>query len=218
MKMEITQKPEYFQDTWPGTGPGQFEVFSWVEFVAAVPQAISVITTYKENGLANACPQAWTTYTGDGDGYFVIFSLMNTTHTYKNILREKEFVVNFPSSDEFRKCMDTITNNADDTDEITASGLTIEAAKMVNAPRINECFVNLECRLGWHKPLHKGSLWYIFAGKVVHVAVSGEHVKANSNGRYGDKGYIYNIHSPIDPSTGEQEPAKVGKIEPMYDM
>ena len=114
--------------------------------------------------------------------------------------------------------MDTVKNNSEDTDEITASGLTIEASKMVNAPRIKECFLNLECKLGWHKPLHTGSLHHVFAGEVVHVAVSSEHVKANSNGRYGDKGYIYNIHSPIDPTTGEQETARVGKIEAMYDM
>jgi len=214
MKMEISQLPENFKETWPG----QFSIFSWVEFVTAIPQAISVVTTYKENGLPNACPQSWTTYTGDGTGYHVIFSLMNTTHTYKNILREKEFAVNFPSSDEFRKCMDTIEKNTENTDEITASGLTIEAAKLVNAPRIKECFLNLECKLGWHKPLHTGSVWHVFAGEVVHVAIDSEHSKANSNGRYGDKGYIYNIHTPIDPTTGEQEPPKVGKIEPMYDM
>ena len=43
-------------------------------------------------------------------------------------------------------------------------------------------------------------------------------VKANSNGRYGDKGYIFNIHSPIDPTNGEQEVGRVGKIEPVIDM
>ncbi len=176
------------------------------------------MTTYKEGNIPNACPQAWTLYSGDGAGYYVIFSVIKRAHTYKNILREKEFVVNFPSSDEFRKCMDTIKNNSDDTDEITASGLTIEPSIIVNAPRIKECFLNLECKLGWHRPLHKGSFHHVFAGEVVHVAVSPDHVKHNSNGRYGDTGYIYNIHSPIDPTTGEQEPAKVGKIEPMFEM
>ena len=214
MKLEISQLPDNFQETWPG----QLTIFSWIEFVTAIPQAISVITTYKEGNIPNACPQSWTTYTGDDAGYYVVFSLMNTNHTYKNILREEEFVVNFPGSGEFRKCMDTIKNNADDTDEITASGLTIESSKMVNAPRIKECFLNLECKLGWERPLHTDSIWHVFAGEVVHVAVSDEHVKADSNGRYGDTGYIYNIHSPFDPSTGEQETSRVAKIEPMFDI
>ena len=214
MKLEISQLPDNFQETWPG----QLTIFSWIEFVTAIPQAISVITTYKEGNIPNACPQSWTTYTGDDAGYYVIFSIMNTNHTYKNILREEEFVVNFPGSGEFRKCMDTIKNNADDTDEITASGLTIEASKTVNAPRIKECFLNLECKLGWERPLHTDSIWHVFAGEVVHVAVSSDHVKTGSNGRYGDKGYIYNIHSPFDPSTGEQETSRVAKIEPMFDI
>ena len=214
MKLEISQLPGNFQETWPG----QLSIFSWIEFVTAIPQAISVITTYKEGNIPNACPQSWTTYTGDDAGYYVVFSLMNTNHTYKNILREEEFVVNFPGSGEFRKCMDTIKNNADDTDEITASGLSIESSKMVNAPRIKECFLNLECKLGWERPLHTDSIWHVFAGEVVHVAVSSDHVKTGSNGRYGDTGYIYNIHSPFDPSTGEQETSRVAKIEPMFDI
>jgi flavin reductase (DIM6/NTAB) family NADH-FMN oxidoreductase RutF len=214
MKIEIDGMPPTFKETWPG----QYKIFSWVEFVTAIPQAVSVITTFKENGLPNACPQSWTTYTGDRDGYYVIFSLMNTTHTYKNILREKEFVVSFPTAAEFRRCMDTIKNNSEDTDEITASGLTAEPAKKVHAPRIKECFVNMECRLGWHRTLHKKSFWHVFAGEVVHVAIDSERAKHQSNSRYGDNGYIYNIHSPIDPSTGEEDTAKVGKIEPMFDM
>jgi len=214
MKYELNAKPDCFKETWPG----QYEVFSWMEFVTAVPQAISLITTWKERRIPNACLQAWTTYAGDGGGYYVIFSIMNNNHTYKNILRDKEFAVNFPSSGEFWKCSTTVQNNADETDEITSAGLTIEQSKVVDAPRIKECFLNLECRLGWERPLHDGSLWHVFAGEVVHVAADSEYMKANSNGRYGDKGYIFNIHSPIDPTTGEQEVGRVGKIEPIHDM
>ena len=49
MKIEISQIPENFKETWPE----QFKIFSWTEFVTAIPQAISVVTTYKENGLPN---------------------------------------------------------------------------------------------------------------------------------------------------------------------
>ncbi|OGO00176.1 MAG: hypothetical protein A2Y90_03950 [Chloroflexi bacterium RBG_13_52_12] len=143
---------------------------------------------------------------------------MKRTHTYKNILRDKEFVFNFPTAKEFRRCMDTIKETEEDTDEITACGLTVEPAKIVHAPRIKECFVNMECKLGWHRPLHKGSFHHVFAGEVVHVAIDSKRAELNSNGRYGDNGYIYNIHSPTDPTTGVQEPDKVGKIVPICDM
>jgi flavin reductase (DIM6/NTAB) family NADH-FMN oxidoreductase RutF len=207
----LSEKPACFKETWPR----QYEIFSWIEFVTAIPQAISVITSWKEGRIPNACLQAWTTYTGDSGGYYVIFSILNRCHTYQNILRDKEFVVNFPDKDEFSRCSVTVEKNADETDEITAAGLTIEPSRVVDAPRIKECFLNLECRLGWHRPLHDGSLWHVFAGEVVHVAVNREYVQANTNGRYGDKGYIYNVHSPTDPHTGEEEISKFGKIEPM---
>jgi flavin reductase (DIM6/NTAB) family NADH-FMN oxidoreductase RutF len=214
MKLEISEKPSSFQEKWPR----QFQIISWAEIVMAIPQAIGVITTFKENGMPNACPWSWLMYSGNGDNYYAIVSLNSRIHTYKNILRDKDFVVNYPTATDFRKCMDTIKNNADDVDEIRLSGLTVEKAQKVNAPRIKECFMNIECRLKWHRRLHPGSAQYLFTGEVVNIAVDDEKVKANTNGRYGDTGFIYNIHSPSDPATGQQENDRVGKIEPMFEM
>jgi flavin reductase (DIM6/NTAB) family NADH-FMN oxidoreductase RutF len=114
--------------------------------------------------------------------------------------------------------MDTIRQTGEDIDEITSCGMTVEPAKIVRAPRIKECFVNLECRLAWRRPLHKGSLFHIFAGEVVNIAIDSEKAKLNSNGRYDNDGYIFNLHSPTDPTTGEQEPDKLGIIKPLCNM
>lgn len=214
MKYELNSRPTNFKETWTR----QFQIFSWVEYVSAIPQAISVITTWKENRLPNACLQAWTMYNGDADGYYVIFSIMNRTHTYKNILRDKDFAVNFPGIEEFPRCYDTIKNNDDVIDEITASGLTVEPSQAVNAPRIKECFLNLECRLEWHRPLHDGSYWHLFAGEVVHVAIESNHAQSGTYSRYGSSGFICNIHSPIDPRTGVQDDSMVGEIKPRQRM
>lgn len=195
-----------------------FKIFSWVEYVSAIPQTISVITTWKENRIPNACLQAWTMYGGDADGYYVVFSIMNDTHTSRNILRKRDFVVNFPGMDEFPRCYQTITNNADEIDEITASGLTVEPGQVVDAPRIKECFLNLECRLEWHRPLHDGSYWHVFAGEVVHVGIESKRAQGGTYGRYGSSGFIYNIHSPIDPATGAQDDSMVGILEPTRKM
>lgn len=214
MKYELSPGSVDFKETWIR----QSRIFSWIEYVSAIPQAISVITTWKEKQLPNACLQAWTMYSGDADGYYVIFSIMNDTHTYKNILRDKDFVMNFPSIDEFPKCYETIRNNADEIDEITASGLTVEPSQAVNAPRIKECFLNLECRLGWHRPLHDGSYWHLFAGEVLHVGIESNRTQSGMHRRYGSSGFIYNIHSPIDPGTGAQDEARIGRIEPIGRM
>jgi len=157
-------------------------------------------------------------YNGDAGGYYVIFSILNNNHTYKNILRDNDFVVNFPDIDVFPKCYQTIEKYPDETDEITASGLTTEPSQAVNAPRIKECFLNLECRLEWHRPLYDSSDWHLFAGKVVHVGIEKTRVRSGTYRRYGSNGFIYNIHSPIDPGTGEQDAGMVGKIEPVQKM
>lgn len=72
-------------------------------------------------------------------------------HLYKSLLHTKEYVLNSPSSDIYKKCEQTIINNDYTDEEITMSGLTEEKAKTVNAPRIKECFLNIECELLWKK-------------------------------------------------------------------
>jgi flavin reductase (DIM6/NTAB) family NADH-FMN oxidoreductase RutF len=214
MKYELNSRFTNFTESWGR----QFKIFSWVEYVSAIPQTISAITTWKANRIPNACLQAWTMYSGDADGYYVILSIMNDTHTSKNMLTERDFVVNFPGMDEFPRCYQTIRNNADEIDEITASGLTVEPSQVVNAPRIKECFLNLECRLDWHRPSHDGSYWHLFAGEVIHVGIEGKCAQGGTYGRYGSCGFIYNIHSPIDPATGVQDDAMVGTLEPARKM
>ena len=211
MKYELNTQPACFKEVWPG----QFKLISWIERVAAIPQAMSVITTWKEERIPNACLQAWTTYTGDAGGYYVILSILNNNHTYKNILRDKGFVVNFTDIDVFPTCYKTIENNSNETDEITGVGLTVEPSKVVDAPRIKECFLNLECRLGWHRPLHDSSIWHVFAGEVVHVAIDSSYSQSGVNRRYGSGGFVFNIPNPTDPTTGEQDGSMVGRIEPV---
>ncbi len=211
MKHELDTQPACFMEEWPG----QLKVFSWMEYVTAIPQVVSVITTWKEGRIPNACLQAWSIYTGDGGGFYVIFSIMNHYHTYGNILRDKEFAVNFPAINISPQCYKTVTNNAKETDEITIAGLTIEKAKVVDAPRIKECFLNLECKYEWHRPLHEGSLGSLFAGKVVHVAVEKDRACIGTKGRYGPNGFTFYLPPSKDIETGQQESLTTGKIEPI---
>jgi flavin reductase (DIM6/NTAB) family NADH-FMN oxidoreductase RutF len=211
MKHELNAQPACFKEVWPR----QLEIFSWMDYVTAIPQAMMVITTWKEGQIPNACLQAWATYVGDAGGYYVISSISNNNHTYKNIFRDKDFVVDFPKMDEFPKCYKTIENNSDETDEITTSGLTIEPSQVVNAPRIKECFLNLECQLRWHRPLHEGSVCHVIAGEVVHVAIESSYVQSGTYRRYGSGGFTFNIPPSKNPETGKQDDLMVGIIEPV---
>lgn len=131
--------------------------FNWMEFVVSVPFPLYIMTSYKSNGQPNACMQSWTTFTGGENGFFAIVSAVSKYgHLYQTLHETGDAVINFMSADLYDKCMSTIRNNGFGTDEIKSAGLTSSKADMVNAPMIDECFMNLECRFKWEKEISEG--------------------------------------------------------------
>lgn len=122
-------------------------------------------------------------------------------------------VVNFPSKAVFMKCMTTIQYNGFDEDEITASGLTVEPAGKIDAPRIKECFLNLECELEWERDLSADGAHATVCLKVINVLMGENHFDEKSLGRCGENGYLYNVHSPRNPETGDISETCVAVIE-----
>ena len=176
--------------------------FSWMEFIAAIPAPLFVVTTYKSNGKPNACLQSWSCFTGEDDRFFAILSSVHKSkHLYQTIHETGEAVLNFPSADIYDKCLATIKTNGFENDEITDSGMTVEPAAMVNAPRIKECFLNLECKYLWEKELVENSTHVLMCFEIVNVCADPDHLNESALGRYGDTGFIYNVHYPIDPET-----------------
>lgn len=178
--------------------------FSWMEFVLSIPSPMFVVTSYKSNNMPNACMQSWTSFTGNEEGFYALLSAVNKNgHLYKTLAEKKEAVINFMSADYYDKCMKTIRNNKFDVDEITSSGLTVAPATFVNAPMIEECFMNLECKFLWEKEIKEGDDHVIVCLEVVNVHIDEAHLDEDILGRTGDKGIIYNIHHPINPEKFE---------------
>ena len=125
-------------------------------------------------------------------------------HTYANILREGEWCISFPSFEHWPQCFETINVNAPDNDEIAEAGLTSEPAKTVQAPRIAECPVNLECRLEWHRPLYEGSRWRLLVGRVLHVALDETVIVPDPDERMQAMRLMYNIRGTVNPLDGQQ--------------
>lgn len=201
MKHEIgITQPEYLVEDWPG----KYEVFSWLEYVVSVPNPIFLITTRKANGAPNACLHSWGLLVGERDNYSSLLALLDHHHTYANILREGEWCVNFPSFACYPQCFETIYCNADDNDEISEAGFTVEPAKTVQAPRIAECAVNLECRLEWDRPLYEGSRWRLLAGRVSHVAMDESAMAPDPVERMRAMSLMYNVRSTVNPLDGQQ--------------
>jgi len=201
MKREISiTQPEYLIEDWPG----KYDVFSWLEYIVTVPNPIFIVTTRKANGAPNANLQSWGLLIGDKGNYTSLVALLDSSHTYGNILREGEWCVCFPSFPYYRQCSETIWRNAPDNDEITDAGFTVELPTSVQAPRIAECSINLECHLEWHHPLYENSHWHLFAGRVSHLGMDESVMVPDPVERMRIMGLMYNVRSTVNPMTGEQ--------------
>ena len=93
------------------------------------------------------------------------------------------------------------------------SGLTAEKAVSVNAPRIKECFLNIECEMLWEHEHFEGSRDMTIALKATHICMDSERFDESKLGRYGKTGYMYNINTPRNPETGETTPECFGALE-----
>lgn len=200
MKKDFSVRPETISEQYCEVCGG----FSWYDFVTAIPSLVFVVTGWKSNGKENACLQSWSTFVGGGTDDFCIMSKVNKGgHMYQSLKETGVCVLNFPSNDVYGRCAKTIGNNEFETDEITAAGLTAERAVKVNAPRIKECFLNIECEFLWEHELYKGSHDMTVALKAVNICMDSDHYDQSKLGRYGKTGYLYQIDQPTNPETGE---------------
>ncbi len=206
MKIEMNRTPNCFLDQ-------QMYGFDWKEYVLAIPAPLVVVSTYKSDGKTNATMQSWITF-ANGDGFYCIFGEVNKQkHMYATLRERGGCVINFPSADIYMKCYNTIKHNRQEDDEIRMADLTAEPASMVDAPRIKECFLNLECEYVWEKELKPGANSVVMCVKVINVIMEEAFMDENKQGRYGDTGYLYNVHSPTNPLTGEVSETYVATLK-----
>ena len=177
---------------------------AWYDFVVGMPSLVFLVTGWKANGKENACLQSWASFVGGGPENFIciLSKVPKGGHMYQSLKETGECVLNFPSNEVYGRCIKTIGNNGFDTDEITAAGLTAEPALKVNAPRIRECFLNIECQYLWEHELFEGSGEVTVALRAVHVCME-ERCYSQPAGRYGKNGYLFQVDRPVNPQTGE---------------
>ena len=193
MKKQYSKLPESMKNM-------EMYGFHWMEFVVSVLSPLYIITSYKNNGQPNACMQSWTTFTGGKNGYFAIVSAVSKYgHLYQTLHEAGDAVINFMSADLYDKCMSSCKNNGFEIDEIKNAGLTSVKAEMVNAPLIDECFMNLECRFRWEREIVEGDDYVLVCLEIVCVHIDESHIDEGDLGRTGETGILYNIHHPINP-------------------
>jgi len=178
---------------------------SWYDFVTGIPALVFVVTGWKSNGRENACLHSWSSFVGGGaeDFICVMSKVSKGGHMYQSLRETGVCVLNFPSNDVYDRCVKTIGNNEFETDEITAAGLTAEKAVKVNAPRIKECFLNIECECLWEHELFEESGEAVVALRAVNVCMDSDRYDESKLGRYGKTGFLFQADQPTNPDTGE---------------
>ncbi|MCL2137692.1 MAG: flavin reductase [Coriobacteriia bacterium] len=209
-KQDFSTRPEIITEPW----------CTWQGFMTAIPSLVFVVTGWKANGKENACLQSWASFVGGGiDEFVCILGAVSTSgHMYQSLKETGACVLNFPTYDIYERCIKTIGNNEYETDEITAAGLTAEPASKVNAPRIQECFLNIECEYLWEHKLFENTGFFGYdevavALKAVNICMDSDHYDQDKLGRYGKTGYLFQIDQPTNPETGQKSPIMAGTLE-----
>ncbi len=211
MKIDFSARPEKMTEPW----------CTWQGFLTAMPSLVFVVTGWKSNGKENACLQSWSTFVGGGNDEFVCImgAVPKGGHMYQSLKETGVCVLNFPTYDIYDRCIKTIGNNEFDTDEITTTGLTAEMAVKVNAPRIKECFLNIECEYLWEHELFENTGFFgqedvTVALKAVNICMDSDHYDQSKLGRYGKTGFLYQVDQATNPESAEKSPIMVGTFEP----
>ena len=143
-----------------------------------LPRPIAVVSTINEDGSNNLAPFSFFTAVS-ASPMIIAFSPMirsstgEVKDTARNILREKEFVINILSEDILEQVNKCSTEVPYGEDEFILSGLTPIPSDKVKAKRVKESRIHFECifrdRLNYGD--HPGS-GQIITGEVVRVHIS----------------------------------------------
>lgn len=109
------------------------------------PQPVLIISTYNEDGSANAMNAAW----GMVSDYNQLTLCLSASHkTVKNALRDMALVVNIPDVKHVKEAdyFGVVSGN-DVADKVKHVGFTTTKSDFVNAPIINELSLALECEV-----------------------------------------------------------------------
>jgi len=142
-----------------------------------VPSPVWVVGTYDAEGKENVMTAAWGGICCSKPPSLCV-CLREATHTYHAIVEREAFTVNVPSSDQIREADFIGIASGRDVDKFSAAGLTAVRGSRVDAPRVEEFPLSIECSL---THTVKIGLHTLFVGEILDV-VADESV-LNEEGR-----------------------------------
>jgi len=122
-------------------------------YLATKPTVI--VTTLHESGVVNGGVfSAYTNVSGSQVGMAIGMG----SHTYANILRAREFVVNVPGADLVKTIRAFASSLPPDRSEVEEAGLTLKQGITIRTPSIAECAAAVEFRFDKEVPIGYHSL------------------------------------------------------------
>ena len=141
--------------------------------ISPLPEPVVLVTAQAADQKPNIITIAWT-------GLFSInpptlyIAIQPARHTNSIIKESREFVINIPSAN-LAKIADYIgITSGRKVDKFEATGLTPVPADVVKAPLIQECLINIECKV---KEILNYGTHDIFIGEIVAVHFDEEAIK-----------------------------------------
>jgi flavin reductase (DIM6/NTAB) family NADH-FMN oxidoreductase RutF len=134
-----------------------------------------VLVTSASKGNTNIMTMGWHTVM-EFSPSLVGCIISNQNHSFELIQKSKQCVINIPTQDMAKTAVGIGNCSGSETDKFKRFKLTAVPASKVDAPLIDECYANFECKL------HDGSLvkrynFFIFEVVKAHVAPSPKYPK-----------------------------------------
>lgn len=166
------------------------------------PRPIAFVSTVNKDGVNNLAPYSFFTGVSANPPVIGFSPMINMEGRLRdsrlNSEAYKEFVVNVVSEDIAAKMNATAVDVPPEVDEFELSGLTPAPCNIVNAPRVKEARISMECKLVQVVELSKEKLSGAFVmGEIVQFHIADEIFdnyridadKLNTVGRMGGMSY-----------------------------
>ena len=131
------------------------------------PLPVMLVTCVDASGKPNIITLAWVGMV-NSDPPMVSISIQPSRYSHELIKDSREFVVNIPSEGMIRKVDLCGVISGRDVDKFSETGFTPMEAEEVSPPLIEECPVNLECKVRKIIPLGSHDL---FLGEIVAIHI-----------------------------------------------
>lgn len=155
-----------------------------------------VLVTTAHRGQQNIMTMSWHTMM-EFEPPLVGCIISNRNHSFEYLKKSRACVINIPTVELAEKVVACGNSSGLHVDKFDLSGLTAKPARYVDAPLIDECFANLECRVAdtamvkkyclfvlevvqaWRNPAVKSPKTLHHEGKG-HFMVAGKRIKLKS--------------------------------------